>query len=57
LGEGTLFKFVQLKGQVVFKGEIITKILKMEWGHLKIFFLRAMKPEELKFTQKLSDLE
>jgi hypothetical protein len=31
------FKFVQIKGQVLFKGEIITKI---GLGHLKIFFLQ-----------------
>jgi hypothetical protein len=24
--------------------------VKMGWGHLKIFFLRAMKPEKLNFT-------
>jgi hypothetical protein len=30
--------FVQIKGQVIFKGEIITKMhKKMGWGHLKIF--------------------
>jgi hypothetical protein len=37
------FKFLQIKGQVPFKGEIITK---MWWGHLKILFLRTMKPEK-----------
>jgi hypothetical protein len=31
------FKFVQIEGQVLFKGEIILKNVKMEWGHLKIF--------------------
>jgi hypothetical protein len=32
------FKFVQIKGQVLFKGEIIVK---MGWGHLKILFSRT----------------
>jgi hypothetical protein len=27
-----------IKGQVLFKEEIITKNVKMGWGHLKIFF-------------------
>jgi hypothetical protein len=54
------FKFVQIKGYVLFKGEIITKMYK--WGqgggvHLKILFLRTMKPEKLNFTWKLSDME
>jgi hypothetical protein len=26
------------------------KIVKMGWGHLKIFFSRIMGPEKLKFT-------
>jgi hypothetical protein len=26
------------------------KNVKMGWGHLKIFFLRTMKPEKLNFT-------
>jgi hypothetical protein len=42
--------FVQLKGQVLFKGEIITKNVKMGWGPLKILLLRTMKPEKLNFT-------
>jgi hypothetical protein len=46
-------KFVQIKGQVLFKGEIITK---MGWGHLKIFFSRIAGPKKLKFTRKLSDI-
>jgi hypothetical protein len=29
----------------------------MGWGHLKILFLRTMKPEKLNFTWKLSDME
>jgi hypothetical protein len=33
------------------------KNIKMRLGHLKIFFFRTMKPEKLKFTRKLSDLE
>jgi hypothetical protein len=36
-----------MKGQVLFRGEIITK---MGWGHLKIFFSRTNEPEELIFT-------
>jgi hypothetical protein len=27
------------------------------WGHLKILFLRTMKPEKLNFTRKHSDIE
>jgi hypothetical protein len=27
------------------------------WGHLKILFLRTMKPEKLNFTWKYSDIE
>jgi hypothetical protein len=30
------------------------KNVKMGWGHLKIFFLRTMKPEKQNFTRKLS---
>jgi hypothetical protein len=33
-----------MMGQVLFKGEIITKNVKMGWGHLKIFFSRAIGP-------------
>jgi hypothetical protein len=29
----------------------------MGWGHLKILFLRTMKPEMLNFTWMLSDME
>ena len=29
--------YLALKGQILFKGEIITKILKIGWGYLKIF--------------------
>jgi hypothetical protein len=29
----------------------------MGWGHLKILFLRTMKPEKLNFTWKHSDIE
>jgi hypothetical protein len=42
--------FVQIKGQVLFKREIITKMSKLGWGHLKIFFSRIIGPEKLKFT-------
>jgi hypothetical protein len=35
------FKFVQIKGQVLFEGEIISK---MGWGYLKIFS-RTTEPE------------
>jgi hypothetical protein len=41
------FKIVEIKGQVLFNGEIITK---MRWCHLKIFFSRTTEPEELIFT-------
>jgi hypothetical protein len=37
-------KFVQLKGLVLFKGEIITKMSKWGWDHLKIFFSRTTGP-------------
>jgi hypothetical protein len=40
LGEGNL-SFVQIKGQVLFKGEIITI---MGWGHLKISSSRTTRP-------------
>jgi hypothetical protein len=33
-----------MKGQVLFKGEIITKV---GWGHLKIFFSQTTEAEEL----------
>jgi hypothetical protein len=36
-----------MKGQVLFKGEIIAK---MGWVHLKFLFLKTMKPEKLNFT-------
>jgi hypothetical protein len=36
LGEWN-FKVVQIKGQVIFKGEIITKNVKMGKGYLEIF--------------------
>jgi hypothetical protein len=42
-----IFKFVQIKNQAVFKGEVITKI---ELDHLKILFSRTTRPEKLKFT-------
>jgi hypothetical protein len=38
------FKIIQIKGQVLFKGEIITKIQKIGWCHLKIFFSRTTGP-------------
>jgi hypothetical protein len=41
--ESRKFKFVQIKGQVLFKGEII-KNVKIVWGHLKIFFSRTTGP-------------
>jgi hypothetical protein len=34
------FKILQIKGQILFKGEIITKMQKLGWGHLKTFFLK-----------------
>jgi hypothetical protein len=50
------FKMVQIKGQVLFKGEIITKKKpKIRWGHLKIFFSRTTIPEKLRFSGKLPD--
>jgi hypothetical protein len=45
LGHGNS-KLFKIKGQVLFKGEIIAK---MEWGHLKIFS-RTTELEELIFT-------
>jgi ribosomal protein L24E len=33
------------------------KNVKMEWGHLKILFLKTMNPKKLNFTRKLSDME
>jgi hypothetical protein len=49
-------KFIQISGQVLFKGEIILKNVKMGWGHLTIFFSRIAGPEKLKFTRKLSNI-
>jgi hypothetical protein len=49
-------KIVQIKGQVLFKGEIITKMQKIGWGHLKIFFSRSTMPEKLRFTLKLPEI-
>jgi hypothetical protein len=43
----TEFKILQIRGQILFKGEIIAKI---EYGHLKIFFSRTTRQEKLKFT-------
>jgi hypothetical protein len=34
----------QTNGQVFFKGEIITKNVKMGWGHSKIIFSRTTRP-------------
>jgi hypothetical protein len=35
---------IQIKGQMLFKGEIITKMKKMGWGHLKTLFSRTTGP-------------
>jgi hypothetical protein len=49
---GTNYRWVkgiqnfQIKGQVLFKGEIITK---MRWGYFQIYFSRTTEPEELIF--------
>jgi hypothetical protein len=40
-----IFKFVQIKGQVLFKGEIIMQNV---LGPLKVFFSRTSWPEKLK---------
>jgi hypothetical protein len=45
--------YKSIKGQVAFKGEIITKIVR---GHLKIVFSRTTWPDNLKFTWKLPDV-
>jgi hypothetical protein len=42
------FKFIQIKGHVLIKGEIIAK---MGWGHLKI--LRTTEPEKLTSPYRL----
>jgi hypothetical protein len=39
-------KFVQIKDQVLFEGEIIAK---MGWGHLKFLFSKTTGPEKLRF--------
>jgi hypothetical protein len=41
------FKFVQIKGQVFFKGEIIAKV---GWGHLN-FFLKNYKTRNKSFLK------
>jgi hypothetical protein len=48
-------KFVQIKSQVLIKGEIITKNVKMGWGHIKIFS-RTTRPEKLQFSRKCFDI-
>jgi hypothetical protein len=45
LGKGN--SKLQINGQFLFKGEIITKMQKMGWCHLKIFFSRTTEAEEL----------
>jgi hypothetical protein len=50
------FQITQLKGQVLFKGEIITKKKKKGWVHLKILFSRTAWLEKCRFTQKLLEL-
>jgi hypothetical protein len=42
-------RIVQIKGQILFKGQIITKC-KTGVGHLKIFLSRTTEPEKLIFT-------
>jgi hypothetical protein len=55
--KGIQFCSIKGRAQVLFKGEIITKNVKIEWSHLEIFFKRTLKPEKMNFTWKLSDLE
>jgi hypothetical protein len=40
----------------LFKLEIINRNVRKGWGHLKILFLRTMKPEKLNYTWKHSDI-
>jgi hypothetical protein len=47
-------QFVQLKGQVLFKGGEYNKNVKMGWGHLKIFFSRTLMPRKAEFYMKAS---
>jgi hypothetical protein len=42
--------FVQIKGQVIFKGDDNYKSAKIGWGLLNIFFSRTMRSEKLRFT-------
>jgi hypothetical protein len=49
LGKGNS-KIVHIKGQVLFKGEIIIKMQKWGGVHLKISLSRTTEPEELIFT-------
>jgi hypothetical protein len=49
------FKIVQIKGQVFFKGEIITK-LSIKNAVISKSFSRTAEPEELIFTSKCSDM-
>jgi hypothetical protein len=44
--------FVLKNRQVLFKGGYNHKNVKMWWGHLKILFLRTMKPEKAEFYTK-----
>ena len=41
---------VQIKGQVLFKGEMNLENAKMGWGHLKILSSRTNEPESFVFT-------
>jgi hypothetical protein len=45
------FKIVQIKGQVLFKGKIITKIQK-EWGHFKNLLLMNNKARKAEIYKK-----
>jgi hypothetical protein len=46
------FKFVQLKGQVLFKGGDYHKNVKMEWDHLKNFLLKNYEARKAEFFMK-----
>jgi hypothetical protein len=44
------FRIVEIKGQILFNGEIITNNAKRRWDNLKIFTSRTTKPEKVRLT-------
>jgi hypothetical protein len=53
LGKGNL-KLCKSKGQILFKGEIITKNVKIGWGHLENQLLKNHKARKASIYTKAS---